>query len=269
MEAVERSSGEAERHQRSDAQRNRRRLLEAAAAVFGERGLEAGVGEIAARAGVGRGTLFRNFPTKQDLIAAIVVDRMHGAIAFGRELLESGDDAEIVFEFVSALVSRQQSDRALFEAVSDAFLAQPEIRAAHAEFIAVVDELLARGRAAGSVRPEIGALDVVMLVKGVCSAAAALDSTPEMLARHVDLIRAAIASPGYAVAIRGQAPTLAELEATVAEARTRAADADADACAPIAGAGVPDADAGTPVAAAGAPAAVAAVKPPGSTPAAA
>ncbi len=64
---------------RADAERNRRRLLDAAESLFCERGLEVGVGEIAERAGVGRGTLFRNFPTKEHLIAAIVAQRMNDA----------------------------------------------------------------------------------------------------------------------------------------------------------------------------------------------
>ncbi len=76
---------------RADAERNRRRLLDAAYEMFAERGLDVGVGEIAARAGVGRGTLFRNFASKEDLIAAIVSERMHEAAEAGRALLEAAD----------------------------------------------------------------------------------------------------------------------------------------------------------------------------------
>jgi AcrR family transcriptional regulator len=199
------------RPQRSDAARNRRRLLEAAAAVFAERGLEAGVGDIAARAGVGRGTLFRNFPTKQDLIAAIVVDRMHQAIADGRALLESGEDAEIAFAFIEEIVHRQQDNRALFEAVAEEFLGNADIHAVHDELLGLLDEMLQRGKTAGSIRPEVGALDVLMLTKGLCSAASALDAGPEVLERHVDLIRAAISAPGYVVRLRGRTPTLNDL----------------------------------------------------------
>jgi AcrR family transcriptional regulator len=206
--------GGADRPQRSDAARNRQRLLEAATAVFGERGLDAGVGEIAARAGVGRGTLFRNFPTKQDLIAAIVVERMRAAMEEGRELLRSGD-GEIVFAFMDTIVSRQQSDRALFEAIDDAFLVNAEIRAAHDEFIALMDDMLEQGKRAGVVRPEVGAVDVMMLVKGVCSAATALEASPALLARHLDLIRSAISTPAYVVPLRGETPTVADLEAAL------------------------------------------------------
>jgi AcrR family transcriptional regulator len=201
-----------ERRRRADALRNRQRLLEAAADAFCERGLDVGVGEIAQRAGVGRGTLFRNFPTKQDLIAAIVVERMRDAVTAGRELLAADDDGEALFDFIADMVGRQQIDRALFEAVADEFLANAEIRAAHAEVIAVLDALLERSKDAGIVRPEIGAMDVLMMVKGVCAAAAALgEVSPAILERHLDLVRAAITMPGHAVPLRGTAPTLDDL----------------------------------------------------------
>src|ERR1700741_4256892 len=112
-----------ERRQRADALRNRQRLLEAAADAFCERGLDVGVGEIAQRAGVGRGTLFRNFPTKQDLIAAIVIDRMNEATEYGRTLLDAPNAGEALFGYLEEIVGRQQLDRSLFEAVADTFLA--------------------------------------------------------------------------------------------------------------------------------------------------
>ena len=72
-----------ERQLRADAERNRKRLLEAAHGLFRERGLDVSVAEIARAAGLGRGTLFRNFASKEDLIAAIVAasrsDRACGA----------------------------------------------------------------------------------------------------------------------------------------------------------------------------------------------
>jgi len=202
-----------ERPQRSDALRNRQRLLEAAAAVFAEQGLDAGVGEIAARAGVGRGTLFRNFASKEDLIAAIVVERMRQAIVDGRRQLETGDAAEVPFIFLNEIIRRQQEDRSLFEAVADEFLANPDIRAIHADFVELVDEMLDRGKRAGSVRPEVGAMDVMMLVKGACAAASALEASPELLTRHIALLWSAISTPGHVAALPGAAPRLAELEA--------------------------------------------------------
>src|SRR3984885_9423790 len=78
---------------RADAERNRRRLIDAATELFRERGLEVGVGEIAEHAGVGRGTLFRNFPSKDALVVAVVVERIRESVERGRRLLTEEDPA--------------------------------------------------------------------------------------------------------------------------------------------------------------------------------
>jgi len=77
--------------ERADARANRARLVEAARAVFGERGLAAEMKEIAERAGVGVGTIYRNFPSKEDLILAIMRDALAAAIAEAR-VAEAMDD---------------------------------------------------------------------------------------------------------------------------------------------------------------------------------
>ena len=200
-----------QRPQRSDAARNRARLLAAAAEVFAERGLDAGVGEIAERAGIGRGTLFRNFPTKQDLIAAVLVDKMQQAVTDARELLAGEDPGVAVFVFLREMVHGQQRERALFEAIADEFLSHPDIQAMHTELLELLDELLDAGKRAGTVRPEIGAVDVMLLTKGICSAAAQLEASPELLERHLALVTAAIATPGHAAPLTGPTPTAADL----------------------------------------------------------
>jgi AcrR family transcriptional regulator len=201
-----------ERHLRADAERNRRRLLEAAAEVFRERGLEAGVAEIAQRAGVGRGTLFRNFPSKEDLFAAVVVDGMTKAAAHGRALLEQADAGAALFEFLDYIAGRQRADRALFEAVADTFLVNPDIRAAHVEVVGVLDELLSGAKRAGAVREDIGAGDVLLLLKGVCEVAGAyahLD--PGIVARQLDFVRCALSAPAGAEPLRGRRLTVEDL----------------------------------------------------------
>ena len=76
-----------------------------------------------------------------------------------------------------------------------------------------LDELLDAGKRAGTVRPEVGALDVMMMVKGVCAAASALgDAGLDAVDRHVDLICAAISTPAHSRPLRGATPTLASLE---------------------------------------------------------
>jgi AcrR family transcriptional regulator len=201
-----------ERHLRADAERNRKRLLAAAQALFRDRGLDVGVAEIAEAARVGRGTLFRNFASKEDLIAAIVVERMHEAVARGGELVDSEDPAEALFEFLAEMVGRQQLDRALFEALDDTWLAKDPIRAAHAEVVELVGRLLARAQEAGAVRRDICAMDLLVMFKGACTATtvyAHLD--PAMIYRQLDLIRAGITRVPGAPPLRGRTLTLEDL----------------------------------------------------------
>jgi AcrR family transcriptional regulator len=210
-----------ERQRRADAERNRRRLLDAAATLFTERGLDVSVGEIAERAGVGRGTLFRNFPTKEHLIAAIIAQRMRDQVAQGRELLDADDPGEALFGYLEKLVGLQQVNRDLFEAVADEFLANEQIRAAYDEFVHMLDELITRAQSAGAIRPDVGAMDVLMLTKGVCQAATAFQHVdPEISERQFDLVRAALSSAGPA--LRGRKPTIEDVE----RAHTAAPPAD-------------------------------------------
>lgn len=216
--------GSEERPLRADAERNRQRLLDTATQLFRERGLEVGVGEIAERAHVGRGTLFRNFPTKEALIAAIVVERMGELVARGRELIDAPDAAEALFEYLGEIVGRQQLDRSLAEAVADELLANPGIRSAHAELVGVLDTLLQRAQADDTIRADVGALDVLMLTKGVCQAVSAFAHIdPEIGNRQLDLVRSALTGPAEAP-LRGKTPTLDDLERAIApEAPQRAA----------------------------------------------
>src|ERR1700730_17223175 len=159
---------ELDRHLRADAERNHRKLLEAAALEFRENGLETCVADIATRAGVGRGTLFRHFPTKEHLIVAIVVQGMHEAAEQGRAPVEDPDPTEAVFAYLEETLGSRQLDRALLDAVGDTFLANPEIRAALAEVVLTLDALVRRAQEHGTLRRDVGALDVLMMMKGVC-----------------------------------------------------------------------------------------------------
>lgn len=247
-----------ERPLRADAERNRRRLLDSAEALFTERGLDVGVGEIAQHAGIGRATLFRNFASKDQLIAAIVVERMTDAAAAGRELLSAPDPGAALFGFLEEIVGRQQLDRALFEAVGDTFLANPAIRAAYGVMIGVVGELIARAQAVGAVRDDVGSLDVLMMIKGVCQAASSFaDLDPSIGERQLDLVRAALSPPAAAQPLRGRAPTFSDLERTFPEGAADAAPAPASASgsapgsAPVPEDAVDAVDAGEPERAAG------------------
>jgi AcrR family transcriptional regulator len=193
---------------RQDALRNRERLLEAADTMFRERGVEVSVGEIADAAGVGRGTLFRNFKNKDALIAAVVVVRLGEVMEFGRQLLEHDpDDAEVAFKFVTGLVERQEENRALLQSVTDElFMVVPELNRAHAAMMELMGALLARGKRIGAIRPEATATDLMMLIKGLCMYTPVADQPlpPETIIRHLDLVRAALSTPEYSRPLGGQ-----------------------------------------------------------------
>jgi AcrR family transcriptional regulator len=201
------------RPQRADAQRNRRRLLDAATAVFCERGLDVSVGDIAERAGVGRATLFRNFPTKDHLIVAIVVDRLSEAVARGSALLDARDPGEALFALIDEFVGRQRTDRTLFDALDDAWRSHPEIRRAHSQLVANLDALVVRAQQAGAVREDVSAVDLLMLLKGVCEASSSFQHVdPEIGLRQLDLVRAAISTPDHQPRLRGRRPTIEDLD---------------------------------------------------------
>jgi AcrR family transcriptional regulator len=220
---------EERRTMRADAERNRRRLLDAATQMFCERGLDVGVGEIAQQAGVGRGTLFRNFPSKEHLIAAIVVERMRESITRGHAALEAPDAGQALFDLIEQSVGRSQTDRALFDAIAETWLANDEIREVHSELIGVLDALVRKAQDAGTIRRDISAVDVLMMVKGVCEAVASFQHLkPDVILRQLDLVRAAISAPGLEQLLRGSPPSLEDLEhvkANVPPAPPRAATA--------------------------------------------
>ncbi len=191
---------------RRDALVNRQRLLEAADAMFRERGVDVGVAEIAAAAGVGRGTLFRNFASKDALIAAVLAERIGEVLATGRELLENDpEDADVAFRFVEELMARQEENRALLQTLTEETLhVAPELARTHTSMMELLEALLDRGKRIGAIRPEATASDLMMLIKGLCMFPAADQPlAPETILRHLDLVRAALSTPEYSRPLRG------------------------------------------------------------------
>ncbi len=180
--------------------------MAAADAMFREHGVEVSVGEIADAAGVGRGTLFRNFANKDALVAAVLGERLSEVLDFGRDLLEhDADDAEVTFTFLAGLVARQEENRALLQAATDELFKAPELQRAHIALMELFGALLARGKRAGAIRPEATATDMLMLVKGLCMFAPVEQPlSQDTIIRHLDLIRAALTTPAYSKPLRGR-----------------------------------------------------------------
>lgn len=152
---------------RADAARNRARVLEVAYQAFAEEGISVPIDEIARRAGVGAGTVYRHFPAKEDLYRAVAEDRMSTVIGKGRELLASVDPGDALFEFLRSLVAWGGSDQGLVEALAGADVdiesLMPQIEES---FYAVLGELLAAAQETGTVRPDVGVREVKALLVG-------------------------------------------------------------------------------------------------------
>jgi AcrR family transcriptional regulator len=147
---------------RADAARNRALLLAAAADEFAEHGLEASVADIARRAGIGKGTVFRHFPTKDDLIAAIVLDRVEDLRATGERLVTAEDPGAALLEFlVAAGHQRQQRDLSFLMAAGEL---KPEVQQAQAGLFQAIEGLVARAREHGAVREDVTGTDVFLLM---------------------------------------------------------------------------------------------------------
>lgn len=154
------------RAKRADAVRNRERVLEAAKRLFAERGLDATIPDIAAAAGVGKGTVYRAFESKEHLVAALAREHIVQMAAVYDEAAASPDPVAALEAIVGDLLRSQASNR-LLVGVMHAAVQLPELVAAREASLAALDRLLAAGRAAGGLRDDVRADDVRVLLTGV------------------------------------------------------------------------------------------------------
>ena len=155
---------------RADARRNREAILSAAGRAFAEEGLGVPVDEIARRAGVGAGTLYRHFPTKEALFEAILVEHMEQLADQARAGIDADEPGQALFEFMGRLAAEAGAKRSLIEALSGAGV---DIKASASDTKAQLEEaftrLLERAQAAGQVRPDVTISDLFGLVMGACA----------------------------------------------------------------------------------------------------
>ena len=169
---------------RADARRNEQTLLDAAAAVFVSSGVEAPVRDIAAKAGVGMGTIYRHFPTRADLIIGVYRHQVEACAQAGPALLASSSTplaalTQWIDLFVDFLITKHglaaalQSDNASFETLHAYFLDR---------LVPVCAQLLGAAAAAGEIRPDIDAYE---LMRGIGNLCAGVDSDSRYDARRV------------------------------------------------------------------------------------
>ncbi|HST38149.1 MAG TPA: TetR/AcrR family transcriptional regulator [Conexibacter sp.] len=160
-------SGDAQRTQRADARRNRERILAAASEAFAEEGFDVGVAEIARRAGVGTGTLFRHFPTKLELEVAVVMQRKQEMREAVETALAEPDSWAGFAGLMTASLEMTANDRCIAQVARPELLADERMRALHREMLEGIEQVLARGRADGVIRGDLAAEDIPVLTTAI------------------------------------------------------------------------------------------------------
>jgi len=145
---------------RADARRNLERVLDAAQEVFVASGPDASIDEIARLAGVGHGTVFRRFPTKDDLMFAVIARHVEEMCGLAREALDADDPGQAFFDFVWRLAELNMSTPGLHRCVVHC-----GNKPGAAELEKLADRIVSRAQRAGAVRRDVKAEDVRVLVR--------------------------------------------------------------------------------------------------------
>jgi AcrR family transcriptional regulator len=146
--------------------RNRRLLLAAATEAFAEGGVDVSMGEIAQRAGVAKGTVFRHFPSKDDLLAAITLQLVDQLTAAANRL-RTADDPVTALRTLTSGVEVLAADRAFCEVIGRPSMQHAEVRGAIDRLCGVVEVLTVRAKEQGAIRTDATGTDIVLLLGGI------------------------------------------------------------------------------------------------------
>jgi AcrR family transcriptional regulator len=163
---------------RADARRNLERVLDAAEEAFAASGPDASIDEIARLAGVGHGTVFRRFPTKDDLMYAVIERHVAQMQAMAEETLESKNPGEAFFDFARRVAELNMSTPGLHRCVVHC-----GGKPGAAELERLVGKIVSRAQRAGALRADVRPADVQLLVR-----AALTSAPPGQWARYLDVV---------------------------------------------------------------------------------
>jgi AcrR family transcriptional regulator len=187
-------AGPSRRPRRTDAQRNGELLLEAAREVFEERGVSAALDEIARRAGVGNATMYRHFPTRQELIVAVYAEEVTALRTLGADLITDPAPGAALFRWLRAFVAHVASKRELALAVADddAGHRSALYESWHASMHTTAAALLQRAQSDGAVAADLRVGDLLALANAVAVAGTDVEHAQRLL----DLARYGLARHG-------------------------------------------------------------------------
>jgi AcrR family transcriptional regulator len=178
-----------ERPLRRDAERNRQRILDAARAAFAEEGLSVTLDEIARRAGVGVGTIYRRFPDKEQLIDALFETQMQEFAAEAEDALSADDPWVGLVRFLERATEQHACDRGFKEVALSGVHGRDRVARARALMFPLVSRLVARAQADGSLRPDVDPTDMPLLQMMLGSLSECTrEADPEAWRRYLGII---------------------------------------------------------------------------------
>jgi len=187
---------------RVDAERNRQQIVDAARAAFAERGLDVPMHEIARRAGVGVGTLYRRFPTRADLIAGAFEEKMRNYADGVEVALEDPDPWAGFCGYVERLCLMQSTDRGFGHVLTLTFPTAKTFEATRRRAYSGFKTLVARAKESGALRNDFVPEDLIMLLLANAAVLAeTYETAPRMSARLIAYLLQAFAAPA-----RGELP---------------------------------------------------------------
>lgn len=158
-----------DRPRRADAERNRERVLRAAEAVLARDGLSASMRAIAADAGVGLGTIYRNFPTQEALYQAIIVRRTRALIAEAAELAGAPEPGQAFFDYFTRVVEHAVRNKAMTAMLARAGIdPKSGMTDVGRQMRQAVETLLDRAQQAGAVRPDLRMPELMAILTAMC-----------------------------------------------------------------------------------------------------
>jgi AcrR family transcriptional regulator len=185
------------RPMRADAVRNRSRILEAAEEVFALQGISVPIDAVAERAGVGVGTLYRHFPTKEALIEAIVLYRIVDLVETAKSYEAAEDPGAALFEYLHVFARQAAAKHDLFDALGSAGIdIKDRCSTMVDEMMASIDRLRQRAVAAGAIRADVASDELVDLVVGASYGTGSGASDAARIERMVAIVCDGLRPPG-------------------------------------------------------------------------
>ncbi|MEV4282865.1 TetR/AcrR family transcriptional regulator [Actinoplanes xinjiangensis] len=172
---------------RRDAQRNRERIVEAAGEVFATRGFAATLDDVAHHAGVGVGTVYRRFPTKEELIEAVFTDRLEDLVTLAEESLAAESAWDGLTGFLRTSARWHAADRGLRDAALS--MDEQHFKQAGEQIVPLLQQLMERAHAEGTLRPDAGFRDFPIIMAMVTEMAQhSEECRPGLYERYLELV---------------------------------------------------------------------------------